>query len=170
MPSWHYFWGIQALKYWKHKKIWKPLSIFSILFIRGCKFSLERTKEKLDFHFTVSKNSATRYIIYRVVFYLFLPIFRTKMKKNKLQPTRALLPIKFQCKTAPHWLGKLFDFGTENREEQIKQTPCKMYICAQYINCRCAEVCRLGLTSGTQNRLNIEACLWHSFIAMCAIF
>ena len=143
---------------------------FSILFLRGCKFSLERTKEKLDFHFTVSKNSATRYIIYRVVFYLFLPIFRTKMKKNKLQPTRALLPIKFQCKTAPHWLGKLFHFSTENREEQIKQTPCKMYICAQYINCRCAEVCRLGLTSGTRNRLNIEASLWHSFVGMGAIF
>ena len=29
---------------------------FLIMFLRGCKFSLERTKEKLDFHFTVRGN------------------------------------------------------------------------------------------------------------------
>ena len=56
-------------------------------------------------------------------FYLFLPIFSTKMK-NKLQPTRTTFSRNFQCRKAPRWLSKFFHFGTENGEEQLKKAPC----------------------------------------------
>ena len=44
--------------------------------------------------------------------------------KNKLQPTRTTFSRNFQCKKALHWLSKLFHFGTENRADQLKKTPC----------------------------------------------
>jgi len=51
---------LQALKAWisqsPHLATIRQDDMWLSMFLRGCKFSLERTKEKLDFHFTVRGN------------------------------------------------------------------------------------------------------------------
>ena len=51
---------LKALKSWlsksPHLHSIKQDDLFLTMFLRGCKFSLERAKEKLDFHFTVRGN------------------------------------------------------------------------------------------------------------------
>ena len=65
----------------------------------------------------------TKNTTYRVVFWLVRPIFSTKMK-NDGQPIRDFVPWNSRCTKDPHWLNKIFLFGTEIWADQLKKPPC----------------------------------------------
>ena len=44
--------------------------------------------------------------------------------KKLAQPTRSFFTLKISWKTSPGWLQLVFHFGTENRADQLKKTPC----------------------------------------------
>ena len=41
---------------------------------------------------------------------------------------RSFFTLKISCKTSPGWLQLVFHFGTENRADQLKKPPCRMYL------------------------------------------
>ena len=63
--------------------------------------------------------------------------------KNKLQPTRTSFSRNFQCKKAPRRLSKFFHFGTENRADQLKKTPCRYSISPENTRGFTRRTCRV---------------------------
>ena len=64
-------------------------------------------------------------------FYLFLPIFSAKMKQLA-KPMRSCFTLKFYWQKSSGWLQLFFHFGSENWEEQVKNTLYKIYQVAQF--------------------------------------
>ena len=52
--------------------------------------------------------------------------------KKLAQPTRSFLTLKISWKTSPGWLQLVFPFGTEDRADKLKKTPCRTLILNQH--------------------------------------
>ena len=49
--------------------------------------------------------------------------------KNDGQPIRDSVPWNFRCTKDPHWLNKIFLFGTEIWADQLKNNPVWLFVC-----------------------------------------
>ena len=49
--------------------------------------------------------------------------------KNNGQPIRDSVPWNFWCTKDPHWLNKIFLFGTEIWADQLKNNPVWLFVC-----------------------------------------
>ena len=61
--------------------------------------------------------------LYRVVFLTGPPNFQYQNEKT-CSANEALFYIENFVKTSPGWLQLVFHFGTEDRADQLKETPC----------------------------------------------
>ena len=67
-------------------------------------------------------------------FKLFLSIFSTKMK-NDWQPIRDSIPWNSCCTKDPCWLNNVFLFSIIIRAEQLKQSPCTIWVLVRGTMC-----------------------------------
>ena len=79
------------------------------------------------------------------------------MKKKLAQPTRSFFTLKISWKSSPGWLQLVFHFGTENREEQLKNTLYVVYVLITSLFTKTTDICL--------NSFTVQLLFWFDDIA-----
>ena len=127
MPSWHYFWGRQALKYWKQSQINLKTFVQNFQYYLSGDVSLVWRGQRKNWTSTSRSGKTVQLDISCTGCFLPVPPnFQNQNEKNKLPPTSATFSWNFQFKKT-----EIFHFGVKNGKAQLKNRPLSNNITAE---------------------------------------